>query len=105
MRAANGGDVTRYDFEWDIEKARANRVKHGIGFEEAATIFSDPRMLAIYDDAHSESEDRWITMGASAASRVLVVCHTYRQGSDGPFAIRIFSARKATRRERKQYEE
>jgi len=95
---------TQYDLEWDPAKARANRDKHGISFEEATTVFLDPRTLTIYDGEHSDPEDRWISLGTSAAGRVLVVCHTFRQEPGKSATIRIHSSRKATRHERSRYE-
>lgn len=105
MRAAGRGDRAQYNFEWDAEKARINRAKHDVSFEEAATVFCDPRMLTIYDDEHSEHEERWITVGSSATGRVLVVCHTFREEPKESAVIRIYSARRVTRHERQQYEE
>jgi uncharacterized DUF497 family protein len=105
IRAAGQDDRAQYNFEWDTEKARINRAKHDVSFEEAATVFCDPRMLTIYDDEHSEHEERWITVGSSAAGRVLVVCHTFREEPKESAVIRIYSARRVTRRERQQYEE
>ena len=87
-------------FEWDGAKARSNWEKHGVSFEEAATIFGDPLSLTVSDPDHSETEERYISMGASAASRVLVVSHTDRAD-----VIRLISARPATPRERRTYEE
>jgi len=88
------------NFEWDPAKARINRRKHRVAFEEAATVFGDPLALTFPDPDHSEQEQRFITIGTSTAKRVLIVAHTDRGN-----AIRIVSARKATQRERKQYEE
>lgn len=93
----------QYDFEWDSQKARTNRRKHGVSFEEAASVFLDPRMLTLFDEEHDDTEYRWLTLGISAFGRLLVVCHTYREESDDAVAIRIFSCRKATARERGQY--
>jgi len=93
----------QYNFRWDQRKAVGNRRKHGVTFEEAATIFRDPRMLAIYDDEHSNSEDRWLTLGVSALGRLLVVCHTFQEEPEGSLVVRIFSSRKATQHERQQY--
>lgn len=62
-----------YEFEWDPEKARANQHKHGVPFEEAATVFLDPRAVSLYDEEHSEQEDRWITLGFASTGRILVV--------------------------------
>jgi len=87
-------------FEWDEKKARHNRNKHGVDFEEASTVFGDPLSSTIPDPAHSEEEDRYVILGESVRLRLLVVSFTER-GDD----IRIISARVATRRERKDYEE
>lgn len=87
------------EFEWDFRKAVANAKKHGVSFDEAATVFGDPMSLTIPDPDHSEDEQRHITMGESLMGRLLVVVH-----SDRNDRIRIVSARVATRRERKQYE-
>jgi uncharacterized DUF497 family protein len=92
-----------YNFEWDPSKAAANRRKHRVSFEEAATVFLDPRGRSVYDDAHSEEEDRWITLGVSSVGRLLVVCHTFRKVNKANSIIRIFSCRQATRRESEQY--
>ena len=87
-------------FGWDPAKARTNRSKHGIDFEEALTVFADPLSLTVPDDAHARvGEDRFATIGMSNRGRLLVVIH-----SDAADAVRIISARRATRRERKDYE-
>jgi uncharacterized DUF497 family protein len=87
-------------FEWDPRKAAANEKKHGVGFEEARSVFSDERAKLIDDPDHSEEEDRFILLGLSGLLRVLVVCHCYRAEGN---IIRIISARKATTRESKSY--
>jgi hypothetical protein len=87
-------------FEWDPEKARANLAKHEISFEEAMQAFLDPLSVTILDPDHSEGEDRFVLLGQSAAGRLLVVVHT-----DRGEAIRLISARRATRRERRTYEQ
>ena len=87
-------------FEWDEEKDRSNRSKHGISFDEAKTVFNDPLSITIVDEAHSEEEDRYIDIGSSAQGRVIVVSYTVR----GP-NIRIISCRKATKSERLTYEQ
>ncbi len=87
-------------FEWDLRKARSNLVKHGLGFEEASTIFGDPLSLTIPDPDHSLMERRYVTMGRAFNAKLLVVVHTDRGDN-----IRIISARRASRRERKFYEE
>jgi len=88
------------EFEWDEDKAKRNRNKHGVSFEEASSVFGDPLALTIPDPLHSEEEDRFITLGESHSRRLLVVASTDRGNR-----VRIISARVATRRERKDYEE
>ena len=87
-------------FEWDPRKARTNFAKHGVTFEEATTIFGDPLALTIPDPEHSLTEERYITVGKAFSGKLLVVAHTDRGDN-----IRIISARGASRRERKFYEE
>jgi uncharacterized DUF497 family protein len=87
-------------FEWDLRKARLNLAKHGVGFEEASTIFGDPLSLTIVDPEHSQTEERYVTMGTAFNGKLLVVVHTDRGDN-----IRIISARRVSRRERKLYEE
>lgn len=94
----------RYDFEWDPPKARANRSKHRVSFEEGATVFQDPRMLTLYDGSHSRNEDRWITLGLSVMGRLLVVNHTFPETASDRVPVRIISTRRATAREKRQYE-
>ena len=94
-----------YQFEWDPVKARTNQQKHGVAFERAATVFRDPRALSQFDDEHSHDEDRWDTMGLDRNGILLVLCHTFRKTRDNDAVIRIISARKATKKEAKQYEE
>jgi len=96
----------QYSFEWDLEKNVMNRQKHRVTFEQAATVFRDPRMLSLYDDEHSDSqEDRWVTLGFSAVSGLLVVHHTFEELDADTIKIRIFSSRKASKQEIKQYSE
>jgi uncharacterized DUF497 family protein len=87
-------------YEWDPEKAKANLRKHAVSFEEAATVLLDPLAVTYPDPDHSEEERREITIGQSGRQRVVFVSHIQRGDR-----IRIISARKATRRERKQHEE
>jgi len=87
-------------FEWDESKARENLRKHKVSFEEGKTIFNDPLLLTFPDPEHSESEQRYINLGRSSRNRVLVLIHTER-GTN----IRIINCRKATRPERRAYEE
>jgi uncharacterized DUF497 family protein len=88
------------EFEWDDDKAEANLQKHGVTFSEAQTVFGDPLALTGYDPDHSSEEDRYLTMGTSLDGRLLVVSHTDRDDR-----VRIISARVASRRERKDYED
>lgn len=87
-------------YEWDAEKAKRNLRKHGISFEDAATVFLDPLALTFPDPDQSTGEEREITIGYSSRQQVVFVSHCQRANR-----IRIISARKATRGERKQYEE
>jgi len=87
-------------YEWDPKKAKANLLKHGVSFEEALTAFADPLARIFDDEDHSVEEQREIIIGYSAKERLLIVCFT-AQGE----SVRIFSVRKATRREKKEYEE
>lgn len=87
-------------FEWDDRKAAANLRKHGVGFEEAKSVFVDENAKLIDDPDHSEVEDRFVILGFSSALRLLLVCHCYR--SDGN-VIRVISARKASAKESKSY--
>jgi len=89
-------------FEWDERKSAENKRKHRISFEEAVTVFYDENAILISDPTHSENEDRFVLLGLSSALRVLVVCHCYRESNQ---AIRLISARKATRPERTQYDQ
>jgi len=87
-------------FAWDRRKAAANLKKHGVEFREAATVFSDPLSWTFPDEEHTEIEQRFLTIGQSAGRRLLIVAHTEEEDT-----IRIITARLATRRERKFYEE
>ncbi|HVV96159.1 MAG TPA: BrnT family toxin [Rhodanobacteraceae bacterium] len=86
-------------FTWDPRKAAANLKKHGVAFNEASTVFADPLSATIPDPDHSAGEHRFVTLGVSSSSRLLVVCHT-----EGAGFIRIISARRATRHEKDRYE-
>ncbi len=87
-------------FEWDKDKAKRNIEIHGISFDEASTAFKDTLSLTIHDPLHSDEEDRFTLIGNSVQNRLLVIVHTERGDK-----IRIISARKTTKKERKQYEE
>ncbi len=88
------------EFKWDPRKDSANHRKHAVGFREATTVFGDPLAITFPDGEHSVSELRFLTIGTSLRHRLLVVAHTERKE-----AIRIISARPATPRERRFYEE
>lgn len=90
------------DFEWDESKNKANIRKHGVSFEEAQAVFYDPLAKVAADPDHFEEEDRFIAVGHSSMNRQLLVVHCYRESTQ---TIRIISARKLTRTEKKQYEE
>lgn len=92
--------MSNFNFEWDPRKDASNQKKHGVSFREAKTVFTDEYARLIADPDHSDEEDRFIILGASIDSRLLVVCHCIR----GEEAIRIISARKADKREREIYE-
>lgn len=92
-------------FEWNAKKASENFRKHGISFEEAKTIFHDPYLVTYSDDFHSNSEDRFISIGYSSRTRILLVVHTEYQEAEDILIIRIISCRKATPTERRFYEE
>lgn len=87
-------------FEWDASKARANAERHGVTFEEAITAFADPLSSTIPDPDHSQDEERFLLLGLSSRRRLLVVVHTDRGDT-----IRVISARLASKRERRTYEE
>lgn len=88
------------EFDWDEAKARRNLSRHGVSFHEAATVFGDSLAITFSDPDHSVGEERLLTFGTSLDGRLLAVIHTARGSS-----VRIISARRATRRERKIYEE
>ena len=89
-----------YVFDWDPEKAESNLRKHGVSFDEASTVFGDPLALLMIDPDHSAKEERYVLLGISLRQRLLVVAFAER-----PPMTRIISARRATRTERRKYEE
>ncbi len=91
-------------FEWDANKEAINIEKHGVTFAQASYVFADPFALSIYDNEHSNDEDRYLLLGKSLNETILVVIHTYRD-YDGIEFVRIISARKATKIEKKAYQE
>ncbi len=90
-----------FTFEWDPEKATRNDRKHGVGFDEAVTVFSDPLGHIVDDPRHSQREPRQVLLGVSDRGRLLAVMFTER----GDDRVRLISARRATRHERRDYEE
>jgi uncharacterized DUF497 family protein len=92
--------MIRLRFEWDKKKDKSNTKKHGVSFEEAQTVFFDEHAIQFFDPEHSESEDRFILLGASFKSNTLVVCHCFREEET---RVRIISARKADKDEEQVY--
>ncbi len=88
------------EFEWDPDKGIRNLVKHGVAFTDAATVFGDPLATTFADPDHADYEDRFVTFGRSTAGQLLIVAHTDREDR-----TRIISARRASRGERKIYEQ
>lgn len=93
-----------FGFDWDEAKAKRNIVKHGVSFEEAKDVFVDDRGLESIDEAHSQTEERWLRIGKTKTGLCLIVAYTWRSHRGSPIA-RIISARKTNRKERKAYEE
>jgi uncharacterized DUF497 family protein len=87
-------------FEWDASKAASNKRKHDVTFEEAQSVFYDEFAIQFFDDENSELEERFLLLGQSNQSRVLLICHCEKASGD---RLRIISARKATAKERKLY--
>ena len=94
-----------YHFDWDPIKARRNLADHKVSFQLAGTLFGDSLAITVFDEGHSEGEERWITLGKAENGQYLVVVHTYQQSNPAHAAIRIISARQATKREIQDYEE
>ncbi len=92
--------ASELSFTWDPAKARINEEKHGVAFEEGTTVFLDDEALLIGDPDHSADEDRFMLLGLSSFTRLLVVCHAVYEDGD---TIRLISARKARRKEQRQY--
>jgi len=89
-----------YEFEWDAAKAEGNYRKHGVSFEDAVTAFRDPLAILLSDPSHSIEEERYLVLGRTDSDRLIVIAFVER-----PPRTRLISARLATRRERRQYEE
>jgi uncharacterized protein len=95
---------TVYDFQWDPAKALSNARKHDVTFEQAATVFLDALALTVYDEENSHDEERWFTLGLDSKGVLVAVAHTYDITGPLNVRVRIISARKATNRERRCYE-
>ncbi len=94
-----------YRFEWDSNKERINIAKHdGVTFRLASTVLHDPLAITIFDDEHSEYEERWVSIGQAANGQTLVVIHTFIQLDAQHVEVRLISARKADKHERQDYE-
>jgi uncharacterized DUF497 family protein len=95
----------KLQFRVGSQKSSGKSNKHVITFDEAATVYRYSKALSIFHPDHSESEDRWVTMGISERGRLLIVIHTFREESEDDVTIRIISSRKATKQETKNYGE
>ena len=94
-----------FDFDWDANKARTNLAKHRVSFRLATSVFRDALVLTIFDEEHSDDEDRWVTLGRAQNGQVLVVVHTSEESSSMEMHIRIISARRADPAEVRDYEQ
>jgi uncharacterized DUF497 family protein len=92
------------EFTWDPAKAASNLIKHRVAFGQAATVFADALAITVFDEAHSDFEERWFTLGMDSQGRLLAVSHTYAATGPTSARVRIISAREPTRNERRQYE-
>ena len=95
----------QFQFEWDEIKAAANERKHGVPFELACTVFHDPRLLTAADLEHSETDERWFSIGAASNGAILSVVYLWSESEPAMIEIRLISARKATEKESRQYQE
>jgi uncharacterized DUF497 family protein len=100
-----GLDAHQFEFEWDETKAAANLNKHGVSFELASTIFYDPRLLTLADTTHSESEERWFSIGLANTGALMSVAYLWTDSGAGLIKIRMITARRATATEIRYYTE
>jgi uncharacterized protein len=98
-------DGTDYEFEWDDTKAASNLAKHGVNFREAMAVVGDPLALTMFDDEHSDDEERWVSIGRAVDGALLLVIHTFVGTGPSTALVRLISARPVTRSERLQYEQ
>ena len=94
-----------WDFKWDAVKAQGNLTKHGVTFEQAASVLTDPLALTVFDKVHSTDEERWFTLGVSREGKLFAVSHTFEATGPNWARIRIISAREPTSNERRQYQD
>jgi hypothetical protein len=95
----------KHVYEWDKKKAQINLAKHKVSFEEGETIFDDPLLITYADELHSETEDRWVSIGMSSKERILLAAHVEKLATNDFVLVRIISCRKATTPERRLYED
>jgi uncharacterized DUF497 family protein len=95
----------QFQFEWDEVKANANVRKHGVAFELARTIFNDRRLLTMADLEHSETEERWFSVGCASSGAMLSIVYLWSDADPAATKIRLISARKATQTEIRYYQE
>jgi uncharacterized protein len=95
--------AVRFEFDWDPAKASSNLEKHKVSFDDAQSVFLDPLALSIPDE--DETEERWVTIGMSSTAKLLLVVHTFIEVAADRAYIRIISARKPNKREKRQYEQ
>jgi hypothetical protein len=98
-------DERQFQFEWDKGKAAANLQKHGLSFDLAAMVFSDPRLLSAADLEHSESEEHWFSIGMSSSGAMVSVVYLWAESDPQTTKVRLISARAATRNEIRRYQE
>jgi uncharacterized protein len=94
-----------FQFEWGEDKAETNFRKHGVRFELACTVFHDPRLITVADLDHSETEERWFSVGCASNGVILVVVYLWSDADPNATKIRLISTRKATQAERRHYQE
>lgn len=92
-------------FEWDEKKNKSSIKSHGVSFEEAAEVFDDPFCISMLDKRFNYYEERWISLGSTIKGKIIVTGYAYYLAENSEERIRIITARKATRKEREQYEE
>jgi uncharacterized DUF497 family protein len=98
-------DAPQFQFEWDEIKSFANEHKHGVSFDLACTVFRDPRLLTVADLEHSETEERWFSIGVAANGALLSIVYLWSRSESAVASVRLISARKSTQGEIRQYQE